>query len=142
MGRIPLHPPAKDRDTSISNALPEVLQTPGGLAVLEIQGTLNSSTGLDDDAEGRHALPIGRLSFPLYDASKPAGDTAWHKRVHLYIGENQRLTGEVKKLANPLAVIQRRSQAQADEELEIADIIHFRLLFAHRPEPVGAAAKE
>lgn len=73
------------------------------------------------------------------------------KTVHLYIGRHQRLTGEVKKLANPLAVIRRRDATRearqeeaggADghgEELEIVDLVYYKLLFSSRPEPVGEA---
>lgn len=71
------------------------------------------------------------------------------KTVHLYIGRHQRLTGEVKKLAKPLAVIRRREftkearreDAGGDdgqgEELEIVDLVYYKLLFSFRPEPVG-----
>lgn len=71
------------------------------------------------------------------------------KTVHLYIGRHQRLTGEVKKLANPLAVIRRRDvtdEARREEarrengqgeELEIIDLVYYKLLFSSRPEPVG-----
>lgn len=66
------------------------------------------------------------------------------KTVHLYIGRHQRLAGEVKKLANPLAVIRRRDmteEARGDdeqgEELEIVDLVYYKLLFSSRPEPVG-----
>jgi chromosome transmission fidelity protein 8 len=64
----------------------------------------------------------------------------------LYIGKHQRLTGEVKKLAKPLAVIRRRQVSNGaedaltseDDQLEIAEIVYYKLLFAHRPEPVGS----
>lgn len=64
------------------------------------------------------------------------------KRVYLYIGRYQRLTGEVKKLDKPMAVIRRRAQpddsnAAEAEELEIADIVYYKLLFSSRPEPVS-----
>lgn len=71
--------------------------------------------------------------------------------MHLYIGLHQRLTGEVKKLANPLAVIRRkdtmgearREEGGGDdgqgEELEIVDLVYYKLLFSSRPEPVEEA---
>lgn len=66
------------------------------------------------------------------------------KRVHLYVGRHQRLTGEVKKLPSPLALIRRKNltedvsdPASATEELEIAEIVYYKLLFSSRPEPVG-----
>lgn len=63
--------------------------------------------------------------------------------MHLYVGRHQRLTGEVKKLAKPLAVIRRRDMAgastgtEASEELEIVDVVYYKILFSSRPEPVG-----
>lgn len=69
----------------------------------------------------------------------------------MYVGKHQRLTGEVKKLAKPLAVLRRRraedtEQSYANplsqEELEIAEIIQYKVLFAHRPEPVGGGGEQ
>ncbi len=62
------------------------------------------------------------------------------KRVHLYVGQHQRLTGEVKKLPNPVAIIRKRDGGGASavgDELEIAEIVHFKVIFSSRPEPVG-----
>ena len=81
------------------------------------------------------------------------------KRVYLYIGQHQRLQGEVKKLAKPLAVIRRRSrpddasrgievdsdrekvlerkEEEDKDELEIVEIVKWKLVFSNRPEPVG-----
>jgi chromosome transmission fidelity protein 8 len=143
MPAIPLHPPNKDRYAGLgeaSHSLPQLLQTPSGLAILEIQGTVNAPSALSNGSS-----PIGKLVFPQYDANKPTDDTSWQKRVYLYVGKHQRLTGEVKKLAKPIAVVRRRqSDTQAgdispgdDGELEIAEIVHYKILFAHRPEPVG-----
>lgn len=62
------------------------------------------------------------------------------KRVHLYVGQHQRLTGEVKKLPNPVAVIRKRDSGDATaegDELEIAEIVYHKIIFSTRPEPVG-----
>ena len=60
------------------------------------------------------------------------------KRVHLYVGQHQRLTGEVKKLPNPVAVIRKREDPRTDsEELEIMEIVYWKVVFSSRPEPVG-----
>lgn len=144
MPAIPLHLPNKDRaadSAGASQALPQLLQTPSGLAILEIQGTVNAplTSAIDPTA-------IGKLVFPQYDPTKSADDTSWQKRVYLYVGKHQRLTGEVKKLAKPLAVICRRPVSHDAEgaftgdndQLEIAEIVYYKLLFAHRPEPVGS----
>ena len=70
------------------------------------------------------------------------------KKVYLYIGKHQRLTGEVKKLPKAMAVIRKReveggqgaeeeAEGAGGEELEIAEIVKWKILFAGRPEPVG-----
>jgi chromosome transmission fidelity protein 8 len=182
MPSVPLYPqPALGlRDqSSTSNPLPELLQTPSGLAILELQGTINvpapteedlSRGGNDDDmveegsgtAAATFETEIGKLMFPDYSPLNP-DDTKWMKRVYLYAGQYQRMTGEVKKLAKPLAVIRRRQkpsgtldgdqllgekqgaagqgqgqgQGQDGDELEIVEIIKYKILFPSRPEPVG-----
>ncbi|KAG2419591.1 hypothetical protein HFD88_004387 [Aspergillus terreus] len=156
MPSIPLHPRASASTNSLTNPLPPLLQTPSGLAILELQGTINvpseEGQGNDpeqermDDSPDPNALtfetPIGKLMFPDYcPQTTPPDDTKWMKRVYLYVGRYQRMTGEVKKLAQPLAVVQRRPQADLTEaegeQLEIVEIVKYRLLFKNRPEPVN-----
>ncbi|KAL8648581.1 MAG: hypothetical protein Q9226_005933, partial [Calogaya cf. arnoldii] len=154
MPTIPLHPPDPTRGSSISdsqNPLPQLLQTPSGLAILELQGTINipsinnDITTIDENSEDSHptSTKVGRLVFPDYNPDDPSS-TAWMKRVHLYIGRHQRLTGEVKKLATPLGVLRRKPVEDDDdsmtdtsniEELEIMEIIYYKVLFSTRPEP-------
>lgn len=80
--------------------------------------------------------------FPDYSPQTTApDDTKWMKRVYLYVGRYQRLTGEVKKLSHPIALVQRRQKETTSdsegEELEIVEIIKYRLFFKNRPEPVN-----
>lgn len=138
MPAVSLHTQPQTPITPSSNPLPQLLQTPSGLAILEIQGTINLPLALPSSA----TTPVGRIEFPDYSQDDPTGSTAWRKRVHLYIGLHQRLTGEVKKLPKPLAVIRKRGTQESGttgEELEIAEIVHYKLLFSSRPEPVGTA---
>ncbi|OAA57926.1 Chromosome transmission fidelity protein 8 [Niveomyces insectorum RCEF 264] len=142
------------------NALPPLLQTPGGLALLELQGAFNlpaTATAMaadDDDGDvekddepASHITPIGRLQFPDYDPAAPES-TAWMRRVQLYVGPHQRLTGEVKKLPRPLAVLRRQKESPDGDngdnnQLEVVELIHYKLLFSQRPEPMtGTAAAE
>lgn len=137
MPTIPLHTsPAQTAVTKSNNPLPSVLQTPAGLAILEIQGSINLPTA----SPSATTISIGRLVFPDYSAGGSSEDTGWMKRVHLYVGQHQRLTGEVKKLPNPVAVMRKRDSREVTvegNELEIAEIVYFKLIFASRPEPVG-----
>lgn len=58
------------------------------------------------------------------------------KRVHLYVGLHQRLTGEVKRLPRAVAVIRKRDDG-AEDELEVVELVYWKVLFSSRPEPVG-----
>ena len=153
--------------TSPPSPLPSLLRTPFGLAILEIQGTVHvpfpqsPSSEEDQTQQPTGETEVGRLEFPLlenlHDKSS-IEDTGWMNRVYLYVGKNQRLTGEVKKLGKPLGVIRKRdSDVQSgdndadmtmddehangvgknEEELEIVDVIEYKILFQSRPEPVG-----
>jgi chromosome transmission fidelity protein 8 len=79
-------------------------------------------------------------------------DLRWMKQVYLYVGKHQRLTGEVKRLGKPVAVLRKRATEETTvgmddienegvfettgEELQVIEIIMFKILFAGRPEPV------
>lgn len=148
MPSIPLQLPDQTREY-LTNAhqdpLPQLIQTPSGLAILEIQGTINFPNEAAENVDSSSSpTAIGKIVFPDYRDDDPTGGASWMKRVHLYVGRHQRLTGEVKKLPSPLAVIRRKNShpdtvidSSATEELEIAEIIYYKMLFSTRPEPVG-----
>ena len=148
---------SRSQGAKVNNPLPTLLQTPSGLALLELQGTINLPVhGIEDSitsikADGiAQETPIGRLIFPDYDPNDP-GNTTWMKRVYLYVGKHQRLTGQVKKLPTAIAVIRKRTDGSLPKrnseemetgvkqptELEIVEIIKYKMLFSTRPEPVG-----
>lgn len=143
MPSVPLHPPPPQSSIApaVENPLPQLLQTPSGLAILELQGTIHSQTAAptDPNAAPNAHLPVGRLIFPLYSPADPPESTAWMKRVHMYVGKHQRMTGEVKKLPKPLGVIRRKPGAEEEgpEELEVVDIVRYKIVFSTRPEPVS-----
>lgn len=67
------------------------------------------------------------------------------KRVYFYIGKHQRMTGEIKKLIKPLAVLRRAQKADDGDgsgggpsEVEIAEVVRYKIVFGSRPEPVSA----
>jgi chromosome transmission fidelity protein 8 len=144
MPTIPLHLSSSDATPSISNPLPPLLHTPSGLALLEIQGTIH----FPPPAPNTPSTHVGELVFPYHNPLlHGADDTKWMKRVYLYIGENQRMTGECKKLVQPMAVVRRREgdvdMGEGDgghgEELEIVEVVRYKVVFSHRPEPVGGS---
>ncbi|KIW22426.1 uncharacterized protein PV07_12313 [Cladophialophora immunda] len=147
MPAVVLRPAAPSQETNGTNLnpLPSLLHTPSGLAIVEIQGTIhgpfqNLATENADQSQAVHS--IGRLEFPLYNP-QDANEGKWMKKVYMYVGRHQRLTGEVKKLAKPLAVLRKIDEndhmgdEQSGEALEIVDVVKFKLLFSARPEPVG-----
>jgi chromosome transmission fidelity protein 8 len=150
MPPIPIHCSPARPDRVSQNPLPTLLHTPSGLALLELQGTINlpshpesSSITVTDVHNGATSQEthIGRLVFPDYEEGKEGQQ--WMKKVYLYVGKHQRLTGEVKKLPKAIAIIRRRdlgTQIEGDEgaELEIVELVKFKILFSTRPEPVGA----
>jgi chromosome transmission fidelity protein 8 len=133
------------REGATPSPLPTLLQTPGGLALLDLQGTINHPK----QPNGEPLIgdfSFARLEFPQYDPDSVIGGTTWMKRVFLYVGEYQRLQGEVKKLAKPFAIVGKKQQPQqqgttgaVEEELQVIDIVKYKLLFSGRPEPVGTA---
>lgn len=59
------------------------------------------------------------------------------KQVYFYVGERQRLAGEVKKLEKPVGVMRKRENGTRDVEggeLEILDVVRWKLYFGSRPE--------
>ncbi|KAK3304367.1 Ctf8-domain-containing protein [Chaetomium strumarium] len=150
---VPLHPPSSSPSSSspFANPLPALLHTPSGLALLELQGTINLPPSVlhepsseSDDASEAPPVPIGRLHFPEYHPGTK-DDTAWMKRVWMYVGNHQRMLGEVKKLPRALAVLRRRSDPRVvegegekkEEELEVVEVVKYKIVFSSRPEPVG-----
>ncbi|KAI1842915.1 hypothetical protein JX266_010933 [Neoarthrinium moseri] len=149
---VKLYPRTLGATDLAANPLPQLIQTPSGMALLELQGTINLPQP-DPDAEGlAPEVPIGRITFPDFNPNAlDPSSTSWMKRVHLYVGQHQRLTGEVKKLPRAMAVIRRRQDPSKDvtmqdveaedkvADLEIVEIVKYKLIFSQRPEPVGAS---
>lgn len=133
-----LHPRGPSTSSTSINPLPPLLQTPAGLALLELQGTIN----LPNPDE---AINIGRVDFPDYKPDAITFDpasTAWMRRVYFFVGQHQRLTGEVKKLPRAVAVVKRREGSrdygeEGKDELEVVEIVKYKIVFSSRPEPVG-----
>ncbi|POS78003.1 hypothetical protein DHEL01_v203596 [Diaporthe helianthi] len=160
-GSVTLHlsiptPAGSGDNNNNNNPLPQLLHTPSGLALLELQGTINlpEAEGAVDDGSDHHhqqpAIPIGRIDFPDYRPGSITFDpasTAWMRRVYMYVGQHQRLTGEVKKLPRAVGVVRRRLEGVGaaggggggGEELEVVEIVKYKIVFSSRPEPVGTA---
>ncbi|CAM1504761.1 Fc.00g023520.m01.CDS01 [Cosmosporella sp. VM-42] len=143
MSTAKLYPP--QRGSTQSNPLPQLLQTPSGLALLELQGSFNLPQ--NENGEPLSEVEIGKLDFPDYNPDTEG--SAWMQRAHLYVGQHQRLTGEIKKLPKAIAVVRRKEEKVEDRsggegeeqsnDLEVVEIVKYKLMFSNRPEPVGTA---
>ncbi|KAF8460033.1 chromosome transmission fidelity protein 8 [Kalaharituber pfeilii] len=154
-----------------TNPLPYFLHTPTGLALLEIQGKLvlsdppytppPLSNPTSTTSPTTIHTPIGTLTFPpsAFSISPDTAISASLKTkgnklpldapVYLYVGQHQRMRGEVRVLPKPLAVLRRRDAGELGEaagkeakegeleELEIAGVVKWKVVFSMRPEPVG-----
>jgi chromosome transmission fidelity protein 8 len=90
-------------------------------------------------------INLGRLVFPPPDDGNPE-NTAWdRKRVLLFIGKHQKMAGEVKVLKNAIAVLGRPAQPTAssarDGCVEVIEVVRWKMVFASRPEPMGAGVE-
>ncbi|KAL5594022.1 hypothetical protein BROUX41_001074 [Berkeleyomyces rouxiae] len=141
---IKIYPPDKNR-SSTRNPLPTTIQTPSGLAIIELQGTIahtdELAVKLEDDQDAIHFLDIGRIVFPNYNPDfQEEGSTAWMNKVFMFVGAHQRLAGEVKKLPQPVAIVKKRQAendaSQAEDILDVVEVVKYKIVFPHRPEPV------
>jgi chromosome transmission fidelity protein 8 len=73
------------------------------------------------------------------------------KRVYFYVGKGQRLMGECKKLGKPLGIVRKVERdtemggvevGMREEELEIVEVVRYKIVFSNRPEPVGGGQEE
>ena len=88
-------------------------------------------------ASSESSQPIGRLVFPNLDSDARSGteECAWMKKVYFYVGQNQRLVGQVQKLAKPLGVLRKVDESdEGNEALEISDVVRWKIFFGGRPE--------
>lgn len=121
----------------------QLISTPFGLLMLEIQGELNlpSEVPSEDDRSGQlsnfaiindiyHAVRFGKLDFDEIDPSK----------VTLFIGKSQRLLGTIVNLDNPLGVLRiptrLEGQNETGEDIKIVDIVKKKIIFKQRPLPI------
>jgi chromosome transmission fidelity protein 8 len=153
MPSIALYPHALSSPavSTAHNPLPHLLHTPSGLAILELQGTFHFPPPSDPTG----STQIGKLVFPLYNpALGDTSDTKWMKRVYMYVGKGQRMTGECKKLGKPLGIVRKREKVDEHgdvdmgeeegrgEALEIVEVVRYKIVFSSRPEPVGGGVEE
>lgn len=139
-----VHVKLQDRPKSldIDEKLPEILRTPSGTVLLEIQGVINVGetplvrTELDLgslETESTHEeIPIGAIDLSqVTEAGSP---------VILEMGKSQLLRGKVVKLGVPLAILEVSAATDTSDnseaEVPVLDVITHKAVFSARPEPV------
>ena len=131
-----------------------IISTPYGLSILEIQGELNLPQSFPQENENHkseylenfarvndiyEAVKFGRLEF----------DPRNQSNVTLYIGKSQRLLGSMVNLETPLAVLRIKTgtsnnegtendslEENKDESIKIVDIVRKKIIFKQRPLPI------
>lgn len=112
-----------------------IITTPLGLTLVEIQGVLNLPKEKIDNGEYikvdniHDAIKFGQLSI----------DEAT-KRATLVIGVSQRLEGNIEQLEPPLAVLKVPNKSEDTKDtaspISMVDIIDKKLIFRQRPLPI------
>ena len=146
MPTIPLHPPPTTAPAATPTDNPPLLLPlqNNALALLELQATLHLPPCTSSTSP---PIPIGHLcpaTGTAAAAGVPAVDGA---RVDLCTA-TQRMTGVVRALRRPVAVVQARGGGDGDTDgdggdadelaLQVVRVVRFKVVFAGRPEPVGA----
>ncbi|CAK7893807.1 chromosome transmission fidelity protein 8 [[Candida] anglica] len=113
---------------------PNVISTPLGLAIVEIQGELN----LPQTQPSRDANPEYLANFATVDDIYTAVrfgslelDPKDEEKAVVYIGKSQRLMGKLVNLDTPLGVLRLGSK-----DIKMVDIIYKKLIFKDRPLPI------
>lgn len=127
------------KNPDVNEKLPEILRTPSGTVMLEIQGVINVGetplirTELDLGPQKRdfssEEIAIGKIDL---NQVTEAGST-----VVLEMGKTQLLRGKVVKLGVPLAILEVSATTENGEsELPVLEVITHKAVFSTRPEPV------
>ena len=151
---------SQEKSNDRNSSSPNLITTPYGLALLEIQGELNLPH-TKPDIPLDQLLPLDQEKMKnfvtvddIYDAVKFGHlqfDSKDQLKVTLFIGKSQRLIGNVVKLDIPLGVLnipvnKEVSSGDGDVEMDIdrevnqniqmIDIVRAKMIFKQRPLPI------
>ncbi|KAG5366902.1 hypothetical protein CJU89_1351 [Yarrowia sp. B02] len=99
-------------------SVPEMIQTPSGMAIVEIQGEVVSKAHLEEGSRR-----VGTIEF--------AG-----KSAIMIIDGKQRMRGSIKKLDKPLGLL--KMDPERRHQVDLIEIVTHKVSFTDIPEPVGA----
>lgn len=125
---------------------PPIIETPSGIALLEIQGTINindralTAGSVSDLSNGLDNFnpylrrKIGKIDFSNHENGE----------IVMEVDEHQRLRGKITKLKQPLGLLKLNkdddntvgNDENAEIEIPIVEIITHKVVFATRPEPL------
>jgi chromosome transmission fidelity protein 8 len=135
-------PYAEIKHSAIADHAPFTISTPRGNAILEIQGLLNmpdaKPTGLAAQEEAKF-LELEDHMFPADDDTSAIrfGKLELEgNKATLLIGNSQRLIGDLKEIKPPLALIKFDNNDNEGSQVEIIDVIKYKLVFTGRPLPI------
>lgn len=134
-----VHDILNSKETGGDSSYDNIISTPFGLSIIEIQGVLNLPKSVPEEHEiasgGHnvanfatvdsiyHAVKFGKLDF---DGNDP-------KKVTLFIGKSQRLLGSMVDLDTPLGVLR---VSKGNGNLKMVDVIRKKIVFKQRPLPI------
>ena len=133
-----------------STTLPQLLQTPSGLILIEIQGTLHigNQTLVSSGGFGLNNLNENKCKAELiHFLGKFDFSELENKNISLTIDEHQSLHGQFVKLKKPLAILRIDHLIDPHQEIRtkcdhdpinvpLLDVIEFKVVFTSRPEPI------
>lgn len=111
------------------------ISTPDGLALLEIQGTLNLPTKVGDD---HNLISIDDINQLI----KFGSIEIENGKLTLFIGTSQRLIGKVEKIDPPFGLLEFPELEEGSDpgiegaKVEMINIIDKKVVFRNRPLPI------
>ncbi|CAH2351561.1 chromosome transmission fidelity protein 8 [[Candida] railenensis] len=109
-----------------------VISTPFGLAIIEIQGELNIPE-IASSEENPDNLKVDDL-YTAVKFGKLIVDPVDDSKVTLFVGTSQRMLGKIVKIDPPLGVL--KINANDKNEMKMIDVIKKKIIFKDRPLPI------
>lgn len=128
---------------SLNGESPSLVETPMGLAMIEIQGELNMPNEKPQGLSLEEDKLFKKYNLPPFLSNEEPIDVVKIGRVEieedfnkvtLFISTTQRLVGKIVKLDPPLALLKL---AKSDNQpCEMMDLITSKMIFSSRPLPI------
>lgn len=119
---------------------PWTVCTPRGNAIIEIQGELVLPDTIPDDLTDRENEKFIKIDSTVFSTGGDISAIRFGsleiegKKATLFIGNSQRLIGDLKEVKPPLALF--KMSIDSNEKFEITDVIKYKIIFTGRPLPI------